>query len=191
MPRTRFLRTCFIFVLLLTLAGCGSSTSSGTAPSTATAITKNCFVDPSGPRVPAVYAASATPTSGPAPAPAVSGTPVTLSNGLKYVDIKTGSGPAAHNGSTVTVNYTGWLASTCQKFDSSYDSHGSQPAQPFSFPLGQGQVVKGWDNGLVGMKAGGIRRLFIPSALGYGSQANGPIPANSDLIFDVQMVSMT
>jgi len=174
-----------MLVALLTLAGCGSGTSNTPATNA-----KNCFIDPSGPRVPAVYTSRSTPSAGPATAPAVSGTPVALPDGLKYVDIKVGSGPAAHNGSNVAVNYTGWLASTCQKFDSSYDSHGSQSPQPFTVPLGQGQVIKGWDEGLVGMKTGGIRRLFIPSALGYGAQANGPIPANADLIFDVQVVSI-
>ena len=186
MIHARSLRTAFLFILFFSVAGCGSSPSSGTAPSNS----GKCFIDPSAPRVPSVYASGA-PTSGPATAPAVSGTPVTLSGGLKYVDIKTGSGPAAHNGSNATVNYTGWLASNCQKFDSSYDSHGGQSPQPFTLALGQGQVIQGWDQGLIGMKAGGIRRLFIPSALGYGSQANGPIPANSDLIFDVQMVSLS
>jgi hypothetical protein len=172
-----------------------NATASVIAHATATEITKNCFVTPGAPAVPSVYSDSATPKSGPTTAPAISGKVVTLKNGLKYVDIKTGSGPAAQKGSKITVNYTGWLATTCQKFDSSYDSHAdqtgqSQPPQPFTLTLGEGQVIEGWDQGLIGIKAGGIRRLYIPSALGYGPQGNGPIPGNTNLIFDVQIVSV-
>ena len=165
------------------------------ANATATAVTKNCFITPNAPAVPSIYSSSATPKSGPTTAPAISGKPVTLKGGLKYIDIKTGTGPAAQKGSKITVNYTGWLATTCQKFDSSYDSHTdqngqSQPPQAFPLTLGEGQVISGWDQGLVGIKAGGIRRLYIPAALGYGSQGSGPIPGNTDLIFDVQIVSV-
>jgi FKBP-type peptidyl-prolyl cis-trans isomerase len=157
--------------------------------------TSRCFLDPSGPSVPTVYQGSATPTAGPTTAPKVNGTPVTLQDGLRYVDIKGGSGPVAKSGSMVTVNYTGWLVSTCQKFDRSYDSHPdqsgqSQPPQPFSVQPGKGMVLKGWEEGLIGIKAGGLRRLFIPSALAYGDQGAGPLPPNADLIFDVQMVSV-
>lgn len=165
-----------------------------TSPVTTTAQTNRCFLDPSGPSVPTVYQGSATLTAGPTTAPKVNGPPVTLQDGLRYVDIKGGSGPVAKSGSTVTVNYTGWLVSTCQKFDSSYDSHPdqsgrAQPPQPLSVQLGKGMVIQGWEEGLIGMKSGGLRRLFIPSALAYGDQGAGPIPPNADLIFDVQMVS--
>ncbi len=160
------------------------------AHATATVVTQNCFITPNAPAVPSVYDSSANPSAGPTTAPAISGTPVTLKDGLKYVDIKTGTGNAAKKGSLVTVNYTGWLNSTCQKFDSSYDSHSGTPPATFPVTLGQGQVISGWDEGLVGMKAGGIRRLYLPSSLGYGAQAQGPIPANSILIFDVQIVSV-
>jgi FKBP-type peptidyl-prolyl cis-trans isomerase len=85
------------------------------------------------------------------------------------------------------VQYTGWLASNGQKFDSSYD-HGGQP---FALTLGQHQVIPGWEEGLIGMKPGGTRRILIPPALGYGAQGSPPaIPANSTLIFDVTMVSV-
>jgi len=197
MSRKSLLHLLFISVALLALAGCssGMATSPSTpvtvvASSTTSASTDTCFINPAGPGVPTVYAGSAPPTSGPATAPAVKGIPVSLQGGLEYVDIKVGSGPAAKNGSNVTVNYTGWLASTCQKFDSSYDSRGGQGAQPFSVVLGQGQVIKGWDEGLIGMQAGGIRRLYLPSALAYGAQGAGTIPPDADLIFDVQMVSL-
>jgi len=130
-----------------------------------------------------------TPSAGPATPPPITtgGTPTTLSGGLEYLDIKVGTGTAAQTGSTVSVQYTGWLASNGQKFDSSYD-HGGQP---FTLTLGQHQVIPGWEEGLVGMKPGGTRRILIPPALGYGAQGSGStIPPNSTLIFDVTMVSV-
>lgn len=197
MSRKSLLHLLFLSVALLALAGCSSGTTIApatpatvVASPTTNAATDTCFINPAGPGVPSIYAGSATPAAGPATAPAAKGTPVTLQDGLEYMDIKVGSGPVAKSGSNVTVNYTGWLASTCQKFDSSYDSHGGQGAQPFSVVLGQGQVIKGWDEGLLGMRAGGIRRLYLPSALAYGAQGAGTIPPDADLIFDVQMVSV-
>ena len=172
-----------------------SATANTIANATATVVTKNCFISPNAPTVPAIYTSSATPASGPTTAPAISGTPVTQQGGLQYVDIKAGTGAAVKSGDTISVNYTGWIASTCQKFDSSYDGHPdqsgqTQPAQPFSTPIGSGKVIKGWDEGLVGMKVGGIRRLYIPAALGYGATGSPPvIPANAILIFDVQILS--
>jgi hypothetical protein len=159
------------------------------AHATATMVARDCFITPGAPAVPAIYSSDTKPSAGPQTAPPISGNPVTLKDGLKYVDIKVGSGAAVKSGQTVTANYTGWLASTCQKFDSSYDAHSGSPAAPISIQLATGSVIPGWVEGLVGMKDGGIRRLYIPAALGYGSQAAGSIPANSDLIFDVQLVS--
>lgn len=154
----------------------------------ATATTRNCFVAPAGTKTSTIYSSAATPTAGPTTAPLITGTPVKQSDGLEYVDIVTGTGPAAKDGNTVNVEYTGWLASTCQKFDSSYDRSG----QTFAVtPLGKAGVIQGWNEGLVGMKAGGTRRLLIPASLGYGAQAQGTtIPANSTLIFDVTVVSI-
>ncbi|HYU74475.1 MAG TPA: FKBP-type peptidyl-prolyl cis-trans isomerase [Ktedonobacteraceae bacterium] len=158
-----------------------------TIAATATTTTKNCFVSPAGTQPNNIYSSAATPSAGPATAPHITGSVVTLKDGLKYVDIKTGKGTAAKRGSTVTVEYTGWLASTCKKFDSSYDRGG----QPFSVALGQHQVIPGWDEGVVGMKPGGIRRLSIPPALAYGAQGQPPtIPANTTLIFDVTLLSL-
>ena len=162
---------------------------------TVSATASTCFLNPAGPAIPTIYEGSATPTTGPTTAPAMKGTPVTLPDGLRYVDIKVGSGTAVTSSSTITTNYTGWLASTCRKFDSSYDSHTdqsgqTQPVQPATFQLGQGQLIKGWEEGLVGMHAGGIRRLYIPAALAYGDQSAGPVPPNADLIFDVQILSV-
>lgn len=108
----------------------------------------------------------------------------TLNSGLQIRDDKVGDGPTAQAGQTVAVHYTGWLTDGT-KFDSSYD-HG----QPFNFPLGGGQVIRGWDEGVAGMKVGGKRRLFVPPELGYGSRAMGPIPANSPLVFDVELLGI-
>lgn len=133
------------------------------------------------------YGGTPIPSAGPLTPPVVSQAPTKLPNGLQIIDIKTGSGPEAKAGSTVTVEYTGWLQSTGKKFDSSFD-HG---AQTFDVtPLGQAQVITGWNQGLIGVKAGGTRRLIIPPALGYGTQANGPIPANSTLIFDITVIAV-
>jgi FKBP-type peptidyl-prolyl cis-trans isomerase len=126
------------------------------------------------------------PTPAPASPPVVKGVPKKLCSGLEYSDMKQGSGPVAKNGSTVNVYYTGWVQGG-QKFDSSYDDG----KQPFSVsPLGQASVIPGWNQGLIGMKAGGTRRLIIPPSLAYGSQGQGPIPANATLIFDVTVVSI-
>ena len=128
-----------------------------------------------------------TATAGPAKPPATTATPVTTADGLKYIDLQVGCGPAAKSGSNVSVEYTGWLQSSGKKFDSSYDHGGS----PFTLVLGQGKVIKGFDEGLVGMQQGGIRRLIIPAALAYGAAGSPPtIPANATIIFDVYMTQV-
>ncbi len=134
-----------------------------------------------------VYAGTPIPTSGPTKPPVVTQSPTKLADGLQIIDTKVGSGAEAKAGSTVSVEYTGWLQSTGQKFDSSFD-HGGLPYDVT--PLGQAQIIPGWNEGLVGMKVGGTRRLIIPPSLAYGSKANGPIPANSVLIFDVTVVAV-
>lgn len=105
-----------------------------------------------------------------------------MPNGLQIQDIIIGTGAAAKAGDLVTVHYVGTLTNG-QKFDSSRDR-----GQPFQFILGTGMVIKGWDQGVAGMKVGGKRKLVIPAELGYGAQANGPIPANSTLIFEVELL---
>ena len=110
-----------------------------------------------------------------------------LASGLQYEDTQVGSGDEAKAGDHVSVHYTGWLqqpdGSAGKKFDSSKDRN-----DPFNFPLGAGHVIKGWDEGVQGMKVGGARRLVIPAALGYGARgAGGVIPANATLIFDVEL----
>ncbi|MGC9610640.1 MAG: FKBP-type peptidyl-prolyl cis-trans isomerase [Minisyncoccia bacterium] len=109
-----------------------------------------------------------------------------LPSGLKIEDEKVGTGAEAVAGKEVTVNYAGTL-SDGKKFDSSYDR-----GQPFSFVLGAGQVIRGWDEGFAGMKVGGKRKLTIPPELGYGNQnvGNGLIPPNSTLIFEVELLDV-
>jgi FKBP-type peptidyl-prolyl cis-trans isomerase FkpA len=115
----------------------------------------------------------------------VNGQPTTTSSGLRYWDIVAGTGATAAPGNLVKVHYTGFLT-TGEKFDSSRDR-----GEPFSFPLGAGQVIKGWDEGVAGMKVGGQRQLRIPPALGYGaSGAGGVIPPNATLIFDVELLEI-
>ena len=113
------------------------------------------------------------------------GKEVTTSSGLQYIDLKVGTGATAQAGQTVSVHYTGWLENG-KKFDSSVDR-----GQPFSFPLGAGRVIKGWDEGVQGMKVGGKRKLMIPSKLGYGTRgAGGAIPPNATLIFEVELLGV-
>ena len=113
----------------------------------------------------------------------VSGQPTTTSSGLQYWDIVVGTGATAAPGNTVKVHYSGFLTNGT-KFDSSRDR-----GEPFSFPLGAGQVIKGWDEGVPGMKVGGQRQLRIPPQLGYGAAgAGGAIPPNATLIFDVELL---
>jgi FKBP-type peptidyl-prolyl cis-trans isomerase len=115
----------------------------------------------------------------------VTGDGTKTADGLQYWDIKVGTGPTAEKGQTVKVHYTGWLTNG-QKFDSSVDR-----GQPFVFHLGAGQVIKGWDEGVAGMKVGGKRQLRIPPELGYGARgAGGVIPPNATLIFDVELLGV-
>ena len=112
---------------------------------------------------------------------------ITTESGLGYLDTAEGTGPSPAKGSTCVMHYTGWLSDggkPGKKFDSSVDR-----GQPFSFSVGVGQVIKGWDEGVITMKKGGKRTLYIPAALGYGARgAGGVIPPNADLIFDVVLI---
>ena len=115
--------------------------------------------------------------------------PVTTPSGLKYTDGAVGKGEEASKGNHVAVHYTGWLNENGEKgkkFDSSLDR-----GVPFKFRLGMGQVIRGWDEGVAGMKIGGKRTLYIPSDLGYGSRGAGAvIPPNASLIFDVELLEV-
>ena len=112
-----------------------------------------------------------------------------MSNGLQITDTKAGTGAEARKGQTVTVHYTGWLFNNGQqgaKFDSSRDRK-----DPFKFALGSGMVIKGWDEGVAGMKVGGQRTLIIPPEMGYGVRgAGGVIPPNATLKFDVELLGV-
>jgi peptidylprolyl isomerase len=109
---------------------------------------------------------------------------MTTSSGLQYVDTVEGKGAAPTKGQTVTVHYTGTLQDGT-KFDSSRDR-----SDPFKFKIGVGQVIKGWDEGVATMKVGGRRQLVIPPDLGYGARGIGPIPPNSTLLFDVELLGV-
>jgi peptidylprolyl isomerase len=109
-----------------------------------------------------------------------------LPSGLSYKDTKEGKGKSPKKGDTVVVNYTGWLQKNGKKFDSSLDR-----GEPFSFKIGEGQVIPGWDEGVMTMKVGGKRRLIIPPELAYGSRgAPGAIPGNATLIFEVELLDV-
>jgi len=114
---------------------------------------------------------------------------ITTESGLKYVDTEVGTGPSPLRGQQCLVHYTGWLSAKGEKgkkFDSSLDR-----GQPLAIPIGVGRVIKGWDEGVLSMKVGGKRTLYIPAHLGYGARgAGGDIPPNADLIFDVELLGV-
>ena len=123
------------------------------------------------------------------PALAQEGKPMTTSSGLTIADTKVGTGAEAKPGNNCVMHYTGWLyenGAKGTKFDSSLDR-----GEPFEFPLGAGRVIKGWDEGVAGMKAGGKRTLILPPQLGYGARgAGGVIPPNATLLFDVELLEV-
>lgn len=168
MKRTRILFLSGISLLAVQLAGCEQKSE------------ERSLTVPSGSQTTAGAAVAAPEPKQESRASNV----VTTNSGLKYEVIQEGTGPGAAAGQSVSVHYTGWLENGT-KFDSSLDR-----GQPFGFHLGAGQVIKGWDEGVAGMKAGEKRKLTIPSNLGYGSRgAGGVIPPNATLIFEVQLLS--
>lgn len=119
---------------------------------------------------------------------AASAATFTLPGGTKAIDGKVGTGALAEPGRQVTVHYTGWLYQSGlrgTKFDSSRDR-----GQPFSFLLGSGEVILGWDEGVAGMRVGGTRTLIVPPAAGYGADSDGDIPPNSTLMFEVELLGV-
>ena len=183
------MRPLYVFAFAaLFLVGCGSP-----RPSTVVKISTPTL----GPAVPTPLPTSATTTTstdvqsevfvtGNAPGiPALTGKVTKTASGLGILEDIPGDGAFPKDGQTVSVHYTGWLTNG-SKFDSSVD-HG----QPFSFKLGQGQVIKGWDEGITLIRPGGKARLIIPPELGYGANGSGSIPPNSTLIFDVQVIAIS
>ena len=133
---------------------------------------------------PPIVAASPTPASVDTGPPPVASEPSLSETGLGIIDIETGSGETPEAGQTLAVHYTGWL-SDGTKFDSSLDR-----GTPFEFPLGEGRVIAGWDEGLATMQVGGKRRLIIPPELAYGEQERSGIPPNSELTFDIELLEI-
>lgn len=146
-----------------------------------------CQQQKSGDSTPPPAAAPATqPSAQPAAPPATAAGAVTMPSGLKYQDLVVGNGAMAEDDTPVVVNYTGWLTDGT-KFDSSLDPG----RQPFTFTIGAGMVIRGWDEGVKGMRVGGKRKLTIPSDLAYGDQGRPPvIPARATLVFDVELVGV-
>ena len=105
-------------------------------------------------------------------------------------DVRAGTGDEAVTGRVVTVNYTGWLYDPSRPEDKGAQFDTSVGREPFTFTLGIGQVIEGWDRGLPGMRAGGLRRLVVPPSLAYGQFRNGPIPPNASLVFEIELVSV-
>jgi hypothetical protein len=167
-------------VALACLASCGATgddaASSGAAAALASPQPDRCITAP-------------TPTPAPGPDAFCTRPPSeTVSpDGLAYGDFAVGGGPTLHDGETVRVQYTGWLQSSGAMFDSSRGPGRS----PFSFTLGGGRVIRGWDEGVRGMHVGGKRRLVIPPALAYGPQGRPPtIPPAATLVFDIEVVGL-
>jgi len=123
------------------------------------------------------------PVAAPKPVPGKGGI-VTMKSGLKYRDVKVGRGAEARATMRVTVHYRGWLDNGTV-FDSSRSRN-----EPFSFSLGNGEVIRGWDEGVAGMRVGGVRELTVPPSLGYGDQEMGKIPPNSTLHFEVELLQV-
>lgn len=169
MPRASLLAAAALAALLV--AACGYSDPYATQGQQATAVSGG----------------------GPSPSPGSQAcsdlqghTALRFPDGLQVVDLNVGTGPAAVSGDTVSIKYTGYLKSNCSVFDAT-SQHGGTP---FKVQIGSGNVIKGWDEGVPGMKVGGTRKLIIPAALGYGAQGSPPaIPPNATLVFDLELVS--
>ena len=120
------------------------------------------------------------------------GTSTSPSNVVPFsqLDVRLGTGAEAANGNTLSVNYTGWLYDASKTDAKGVQFETSVGGTPFVFTLGSGQVIKGWDQGVPGMKVGGVRRLVIPASLAYGSSRNGPIPPFASLVFEIELLDV-
>lgn len=163
-------------IILISVLGGGGGEDTLVANPTATAT----IADVATPTLPVQ-----SPVAAPDAPPEITGEEITTSTGLKYVDILEGTGALPQTGDTVVVNYTGWTQADGKKFDSSLER-----SAPFTFILGTGGVIQGWDEGVATMKIGGKRRLIIPAELGYGAQGQGSIPPNATLIFDIELLDI-
>lgn len=198
-----------LLVMAVLAGACGPKPESGSTTTTTTTTTTTASTPAVG-TTPAPDAGAATPGGATSPAPAgmespgmspaaggdtaspaataggppPAGTQKELARGIKYTEMKAGTGAAAETGKTVSVHYTGWLTNG-EKFDSSVDR-----GEPFEFRLGAGDVIPGWDEGVKGMKVGEKRRLEIPPDQAYGPQGVGPIPPNATLIFEVELLEV-
>lgn len=181
----------FTALALAALSGCApkEDSASSTPPPTPAASSPAMAPDAQGPPAAAPTAAPAGDVSAVPSTTKIDGKTVTLKtlpSGVKYYDMKVGTGASPKIGQTVSVQYTGTLLDGT-KFDSSYD-HGGQP---IDFPIGVGRVIKGWDDGVPSMKIGGKRRLVIPGDLAYGANPPTPtIPPNATLVFDIELVGV-
>ncbi len=179
-----WLSSIWVLAAALTLAGCGNpKPGSGTMASQEEKKPQAAQTPAAAPQA---AKPQATPPAAPKEMPPVQDqNAITTTSGLKYIDLAAGAGAAPQAGQMVTVHYTGWLKDGT-KFDSSLDR-----GQPFRFTLGEGRVIKGWDEGVATMKVGGKRRLIIPSSLAYGTRgASGVIPPNAELTFDVELLGV-
>lgn len=120
------------------------------------------------------------------------GSPTTPSGsaGFSQTDLRVGTGAEAASGRLVNVHYTGWLLNAAAPDQKGAVFDSSTGATPFSFTLGAGQVIAGWDRGVVGMKVGGLRRLIIPPSLGYGGSRSGPLPPNATMLFEIELLEV-
>jgi len=116
--------------------------------------------------------------------------PTSPAPAFAQTDLRAGSGTAAVTGTSLTVTYTGWLYDESKTDQKGLQFDSNVGGTPFTFTLGSGQVIPGWDQGLVGIQPGGIRRLVIPPSLAYGSIRNGPIPPNSTLLFEIEVTAV-
>ncbi len=173
-----------LIVLVIILAGIGGIFFLSNQKTQDTGINLVPTIYPTNTPEPTQASPSAIISESPASPAANMGNLITTADGLQMQDLVVGTGQEVKSGDTVTVNYLGTLTNGT-KFDSSYDRN-----QPFTTQIGVGQVIKGWDEGIVGMKVGGKRKLIVPPSLGYGSQNMGSIPPNSTLIFEVELLSI-